>query len=138
MRPWSDDYSIGIEGIDRQHRMPFTLGKDLQTALDDGRAAQVFSMLLHTLERYVRDHFGFEEQCMALYNCPVAQQNRDAHTAFAAHLAAFQQHYAARGFNHVEACTLMAIIDEWLTDHICRIDVQLRASIQNARGGAAP
>jgi hemerythrin len=60
---------------------------------------------------------------MQRYHCPLAQQNRDAHAMFAARLAEFQQHYAAHGFEYVQACTLMAVIDEWLTDHICRIDL---------------
>ena len=103
MRQWSDDYSIGIEGIDRQHRMIFTLANDLQIALDEGRGAQEYGVLLHILERYVRDHFGFEQQCMDLYHCPVAQENRDAHTTFAARLAEFTQGYATHGFELVEA-----------------------------------
>jgi hemerythrin len=138
MREWSDDYSIGIEGIDRQHRMIFTLAKDVETALNEGRAAQEYGVLLHALALYVRYHFGFEEQCMNLYHCPVAQQNQAAHATFTARLAEFQQRYAARGFKHVEACALLAVIDEWLVDHICGIDVQLRASVHNAGGGATP
>jgi hemerythrin len=138
MRPWSDDYRIGIEGIDRQHRMLFTLGNDLQTALDAGRGAQEYGVLLPRLERYVRDHFGFEQQCMDLYHCPVAQQNQAAHATFTARLTEFQQRYAAHGFEPAEAGTLMAFIDAWLADHICRIDVRLRASIHNAGGGATP
>ena len=138
MRPWSDDYRIGIEGIDRQHRMLFTLGNDLQTALDEGRGVQEYGVLLHILERYVRDHFGFEQQCMDLYHCPVAQQNQAAHATFTARLTEFQQRYAAHGFEPAEAGTLMAFIDAWLADHICRIDVRLRASIHNAGGGATP
>jgi hemerythrin len=130
MKQWSDEYTIGIAGIDRQHRTIFTLAHDLQTALDEGRAPQEYSVLLKSLNLYVQYHFNFENRCMQQYHCPVAQQNRDAHTAFAARLAEFTQSYAAHGFNHVEACTLMTMIDEWLTEHICRIDMQLKTSMQ--------
>ena len=95
-------------------------------------------MLLHIWGGTSSDHFGVEHQCMDLYHCPVAQQNRDAHATFTARLTAFQQRYAAHGFEPGEAGTLMALIDAWLADHICRIDVQLRASVHNAGGGATP
>jgi hemerythrin len=132
MRHWSDDYTIGIAGIDQHHRMLFKMAEDIQTALDEGQSEAVYGRLLQTLALYARYHFAFEERCMDQYHCPMAPRNRAAHAKFAALLAEFQQRYAARGFDLVDACTLMAIIDEWLTDHICGIDVHLRPYVQNA------
>jgi hemerythrin len=118
--------------------MLFTLAKDFQAALDEGRGGSVYDVLLRTLGQYIQYHFGFEDRCMQRYHCPVAEQNRDAHATFAARFAEFQQRHAAHGFEHGEACSLMILIDEWLTDHICSIDVQLRAYVQNAEGGPTP
>jgi hemerythrin len=39
MRQWSDDYTIGLESLDRQHRMLFRLAQDLEAALSGGHAA---------------------------------------------------------------------------------------------------
>jgi hemerythrin len=113
--------------------MLFTLANDFQAALDEGRGASVYHVLLRTLGRYTQYHFDFEDRCMQRYHCPVAQQNRDAHAIFAARFAEFQERYAAHGFEYGEACSLMSLIDEWLTDHICSIDVQLREYVQNAQ-----
>jgi hemerythrin len=56
----------------------------------------------------------------------MAQRNRAAHVQFAEVLAGFQQRYVANDFDQVDGCTLVAILDQWLTDHICHLDAQLR------------
>lgn len=138
MRKWSDDYNIGVESLDRQHRMLFTRANNFEAALHEGRGASVYDVLLRTLGQYIQYHFGVEDRCMQRYHCPVAQQHRDAHATFTARFAAFQQRYAEHGFDDGEACTLMTLIDAWLADHICRIAVHLRASVHNAGGGGTP
>ena len=138
MRTWSDDDNIGVESLDRQHRMLFTLAHNCEAALHEGRGASVYDVLLRTLGQYIQYHFGVEDRCMQRYHCPVAQQNRDTHATFTARLAEFQQRYAEHGFDDGEACTLMTLIDEWLTNHICSIDVHLRPYVQSALGGETP
>jgi hypothetical protein len=44
-------------------------------------------------------------------------------------LAAFRDRYASRGFDRADANNLADTIERWLTDHICRIDVELRQSV---------
>ena len=138
MRKWSDDYNIGVESLDRQHRMLFTLANNFEAALNEGRGASVYDVLLRTLGQYIQYHFGVEDRCMQRYHCPVAQQNRDAHATLTARFAEFQQRDAEHGFDDGEACTLMTLIDEWLTNHICSIDVHLRPYVQSASGGETP
>jgi hemerythrin len=118
--------------------MLFTMAQDLQAAPVDGRGEAVYGGLPQSLDLYARDHFDLEERCMDQYHCPMAQRNRDTHVTFATLLTEFQQRYVARGLDHVDACTLLVIIVQWLTDHICGIDVHLRSYVQNARGGATP
>jgi hemerythrin len=138
MRTWSDDYNMGVESLDRQHRMLFTRANAFEAALHEGRGASVYDVLLRTLGQYIQYHVGVEDRYMQRYHCPVAQQNRDAHATFAAGFAAFQQRYAEHGFDDGEACTLMTLIDEWLTDYIGSIDVHLRPYVQSAPGGETP
>jgi hemerythrin len=123
---WSDRFATGIEHIDEQHKMLFRMSHDYRATLDEGRGERVYSLLLESLEHYARGHFGFEEQCMHRYQCPVAQTNSDAHVKFVETLAGFRQRYAATGFDKAEAQRLVQFIDGWLADHIGRIDVQLK------------
>jgi hemerythrin len=66
---------------------------------------------------------------MAQYRCPMAQRNRMAHAQFLAFLAGFQRRYVARGFDPADAHTLVALLDQWLANHIGRLDVELRSYV---------
>jgi hemerythrin-like metal-binding protein len=124
--PWSDACATGVARLDQQHQRLFQLVEDFQAALVEGGGERVYGGLLHLLEHYVRAHFGLEEQYMDQYRCPIAAQNRAAHTQLVEVLAGFRQRYAAHGFDPGESHALMRTLDQWLTDHVCRLDVQLR------------
>lgn len=126
---WLPRYSTGVATIDNQHRMLFQMSEDFQAALETGHGAQVYEGLLRSLDLYARTHFGFEEGCMALYQCPAGQRNKDAHGRFMLMLADYQERLAASGFSHDDAVELMQRIDAWLVGHICTIDVQLKDSL---------
>ena len=72
---------------------------------------------------------GFERggnACTAMVSCPVAQTNKEAHAGFIAFVHRFGERYGATGFVVADAQTLTDTIDRWLSDHICRIDIQLK------------
>jgi hemerythrin len=126
---WSDDFATGIERIDDDHKMIFKMAEDFRAALDEGRGDSVYSVLLDSLKLYCRGHFGFEEQCMRKYHCPVAEKNEKAHQTFLANLSGFQERYAASGYNNDDARELVDTMDRWLENHICSIDVHLRRCV---------
>jgi len=127
---WSDKYATGIEHIDDQHRMIFKMAEDFRAALDEGAGERVYGEMLQSLDLYVRTHFGLEERCMEKYRCPVAEGNKRAHVKFVEVLSGFQQRYTASGFNRDDAHNLVDSVDDWLADHICRIDVRLKQSVE--------
>jgi hemerythrin len=127
---WSENYATGLKHIDDQHKMLFTMGDDFRDALDVGRGKKVYRHLLDMLQNYADIHFRMEEGCMEQYRCPVAQTNKEAHVKFLAVLADFQQRYTDSGFDHVDARNLVDTLEQWLTDHICRIDVKLKQYVK--------
>ena len=127
---WSDQYASGIEQIDDQHKMIFKMAEDFRAALDEGVGERVYGEMLESLDLYVRTHFGFEERCMEKYSCPVAAGNKKAHARFVEVLSGFQQRYTAGGFDRTDARDLVNTVDQWLADHICRIDVRLKSFVE--------
>jgi len=123
---WSEDYATGVERIDDDHKMIFKMSEDFRAALDNGKGESVYSVLLDSLTLYCRGHFGFEEQCMTKFRCPVAEKNEKAHQTFLETLSEFQERYAANGYNYNDARKLVGTVDGWLENHICRIDVHLK------------
>ena len=126
---WSDDYATGVERIDDDHKMIFRMAEDFRAALDVGRGGDVYAVVLDCLCLYCRGHFGFEEQCMAEFRCPVAEENKEAHREFLEKLNEFQARYAASGYDPVDARRFVDTVDEWLDNHICRIDVHLKRCV---------
>jgi len=84
---------------------------------------------LDSLTLYCRGHFGFEEQCMRKFRCPVAEKNEKAHQTFLETLSKFQKRYAANGYNYNDARELVDTVDQWLDYHICHIDVHLKRCV---------
>jgi hemerythrin len=127
---WSSAFATGIERIDDQHRMLFQMVEDFRDALDHGEGVGVYGGLLRSLETYARVHFAFEEGCMVRHHCPMAGRNQEAHAQFLEVLAGFQQQFAVNGFDPSVALHLMDTLEEWLANHIGRIDVNLKASVE--------
>ena len=126
---WSDTYATGIQRIDEQHRTLFQMADDFRAGLDEGRGERIYGLFLEFLDRYIRGHFGFEEQCMEEYRCPVAQENKEAHARLIEVVRGFQRLYAASNYRAADARELVDTVDQWLAEHICGIDVQLKQCV---------
>ena len=101
-----------------------------RAALDEGRGERVYELLLESLGSVAHFHFGFEERCMKRRHCPAAQQNAQAHPKFIEALSGFRQRYVVGGFDRADAQRLVDFVDQWLADHICRIDAQHKPYVQ--------
>ena len=123
---WSEDFATGIETIDGQHRWLFTTTADFGRALDEGRGASTYGLLLQMLEAYTLAHFRHEERCMEERRCPAAARNREAHRRFRRVLERFAARYRRVGFRAHDARRLVRLLESWLAHHICRIDIRLR------------
>ncbi len=123
---WIPAYATGFPGIDNQHKMLFQMSEDFQAALEDGSGEHVYGSLLISLELYAQTHFRSEEACMTRCHCRAAEENHDAHQQFLETLDRFRARYDVSGFDRADAINLMQNIDDWLSKHICNIDIQLR------------
>ena len=123
---WSDAYATGVHRIDEQHKMLFKMAEDFGAALSDGAGERVYDSFLNSLSLYASSHFRFEEGCMDTCRCPAAGVNREAHARFIEFAAQFRERHDTSGFDAAEARHLAESIESWLTDHICKIDVQLK------------
>ncbi len=127
---WRDEYTIGIEPIDEQHKTLFQVVGDFQAVLDDGKGELTYDLLLGRLDAYTRCHFGIEEQCMVQHRCPVAKKNKNAHAKLIETLSEFQNRYDTSGYNYTTASRLVDTLEQWLADHICRVDMHLKKCVK--------
>jgi len=123
---WSTTLAIGLPPLDEHHHMLFRMVDDFRDILDMSTGGSTYSLFLDLLTRYGRTHFSIEEQYMEQYHCPVAQQNTEDHVRFLAELGNFRQRHAASGYQLADVRALLAMLDQWTSEHVCGIDLQLQ------------
>ena len=58
---WKDEYSVGIDSIDQQHKKLLGLINQLQTAVDYSTGGEFEREALDQLVDYTKTHFSYEE-----------------------------------------------------------------------------
>ncbi|MCB0833519.1 MAG: hemerythrin domain-containing protein [Bacteroidetes bacterium] len=128
---WKEAYCIGHTEIDHQHKTIFLFLSEFEKTVPRGNHKELLHQSIEFLKDYIAKHFGFEEDCMFRFQCPIASENKEAHRKF---LVAFERIVQRYGNNEDPSILLKEIqttVNLWLVNHIVRIDSQLRHSIQN-------
>lgn len=119
---WEDeDYSVGIDQFDSQHKQLFDALNELHTAMMEGEGREEVERILDSLEAYTETHFsdeeGFMQDCSYQRNCQSCfADHQSVHRDFEAEGADFRERYESG-----EVMLTMDVIDflkEWLTTHI--------------------
>lgn len=76
---WKDDYSVGIDSIDQQHKKLLHLINQLQTAVDYSTGEQFEREALDELVDYTKTHFTYEEGLMKDNDYPDFVQHKLQH-----------------------------------------------------------
>jgi hemerythrin len=119
----------GAESVDNQHKQLVEIINRLMQAMATGRAKDEVGKILGDLAGYAVSHFAHEEGCMAKYNCPVAQQNKDAHAAFIKTFTAMKADFDRDGPSATMAIRMQRELATWIANHIVGVDVKLRPCI---------
>ena len=124
---WNDDkMGTGIKEIDDQHKEWLSRFNEFNRAVTDKRGKEALSRALFFFLRYTETHFTYEEKQMKQTNCPAEATNRAEHEKFRKRLAEIMDLFGQKGGSMIEAMQLNTELKNWLLDHICTVDVQLR------------
>ncbi len=125
---WKNEYSTGVDRVDKEHRQLFAFLNDLEQMISQGiESGPKVDNLLNSLATDTQTHFSFEENCMNRYNCPVARKNKEAHNQFLHHFENFQHEWEAKGSSTALLIKLHKTAESWVKSHICNIDVHLKS-----------
>lgn len=111
---WKDQYSVGIQEIDDQHRKLIDLFSTIEkaTRLQSGWRDILYGIV--ALKGYAKTHFDFEEGLMRLYGYSQTVEHEELHRYFFANLEAI----ANKSHNDAVANELAKFLFDWLTNHI--------------------
>ncbi|MEI7807707.1 MAG: hemerythrin family protein [Verrucomicrobiota bacterium] len=133
MLVWNENFATGHKTLDKQHQVLFENVNRLESLLDQTnlnlQETEFILSLVNYLESYVQDHFKLEEQCMESYRCPMHSKNLDAHRQFLLAVVDYKKKFQASGFRSEVMRELHQFMQNWLQQHIMRIDVQLKSCI---------
>ena len=128
---WDETMSTGLPDIDAQHKEIVGKFNQLSESLGGQKALETTGEILDFLQFYAVWHFEREENCMTIYQCPVAEQNKQAHAEFIAKFNRFYEQWQESAMTPELAQRTFSELESWIENHIRGIDVQLRSCVQS-------
>jgi hemerythrin len=122
---WKEEYSVGVEKIDRQHRHLFEIiNKLIERPVSSSDDTELVSDILTEMIDYARKHFATEEILMRQYGYPGIESHNKEHDYFintTAELAiSFMNNRNTTGGEITEFLII------WLTKHILKTDMKYK------------
>jgi hemerythrin len=119
---WKDEYSVGIDSIDQQHKKLLNLINQLQTAVDYSTGEEFEREALDELVDYTKTHFSYEEGLLEQNNFPGYEPHKAQHVEMINKveevLAEYDKDHESAMSNAVE------YLKVWLIKHINGTDKQ--------------
>jgi len=124
---WKEEYNLGNEAIDAQHRKLFKLAN---AALSEADREGVQWMIME-LFQYTRQHFHDEEEFMQRISYPGLREQREQHNDLIGRLGAV----AADCAKHPEIAQagLRSLMLEWVLRHILECDRKITQHGEGAK-----
>lgn len=114
---WKDEYSVGIEAIDKDHRKLLNLINQFQTAVLYRTGREFEQEAFDALVDYTRTHFRREEDLMEEHGYPDFEAHREQHRKMIAQVEAYMVQYAGEG-RQVPLERAVVFLQDWLIKHI--------------------
>ncbi len=119
---WKDEYSVGIEAIDSDHKKLLNLINQLQTASTNYTGEEFERSALDELVKYTKYHFVREEKLMEDNGYPQFEAHKEEHEAMVAAVMDRVSHYESNEEETIDE--LLDYLKNWLINHISGTDQQ--------------
>jgi len=124
---WKDEYSVGIDAIDLQHRLLIIMINDLYVAIHENRSTEAIPEMLSRLHHYIQEHFSAEKRLMEEYDYPGLRDHLQEHDDMVEKVAELAAKYASGRVGGL--AELVIYLRGWLDNHICRTDKLMALSL---------
>lgn len=120
---WKDNYSIGIDAVDHEHRELIDLINSLHEALVAGAIDLTVGAFLGEIFRAISAHFALEERFMREHRYDQHFEHKQAHEELLEQIRDIMDGYEADPA--AASVELSARLDEWFTLHFKTHDARL-------------
>lgn len=111
---WKDEYSVGLEEIDSQHKELLDLFSRLMASVNGGRTWSEIHFRIVELRNFADFHFEFEEALMRMFDYPGIDNHANSHRGFFDKLDAIER---TSILNQVQD-EIIELLFYWLSYHI--------------------
>ncbi|MGQ9819972.1 MAG: bacteriohemerythrin [Candidatus Kapaibacteriales bacterium] len=125
---WKENYAVGINVIDSQHKRLVEIINDLNEALQEGKSKEVLGEILLNFINFVHLHFKTEEEIMVKEDFNEYAIHRYEHEKLTDEMKRFYEDYL-EGSAYISA-QLMNYFRDWLMDHIMAKDKKLASFLK--------
>ena len=126
---WSEDYELGNDFVDSQHKRLFELVNNIGKTRHEGGDASALSETLDFLLQYTVQHFSDEESLQIEYNFPEYEHHKKLHKDFEAAVIEKVTEFKEKGSTNDLLDNVNYFIIEWLVNHILKEDMKIGAYI---------
>jgi hemerythrin len=121
---WKDEYSLGVERVDRQHRHMFEIiNKIIEQPVLPGDA-EIVADTIKEMVCYARRHFADEEKMMRQYGYPDLESHKKQHNYFIDTTAELAVNFMNN--KNTTGGEIAEFLSIWLTNHILKTDMKYK------------
>lgn len=113
---WKDEYSVGVESLDDDHRKLINLINYLQMAIHYQTGEEFEKQAMDEVVAYTKYHFAREEKMMEDAGYPDLEAHKKTHHEMITKVEEFMDDYENRGHDALEV--VARFLKVWLVKHI--------------------
>ena len=117
---WKEEYSVGVEEIDFEHKRLVRAIADLDDAISQHVTANELESVLNQIDSYISHHFSTEERYFERFGYADAEKHIALHCDFAKKISEFREKYE-NGQTEISN-ELFVFLKDWLHDHMLNVD----------------
>jgi len=117
---WSENFSVRVSEIDKQHQQLITILNDLIEARNHEKNIDEISATISKMVEYIDYHFGTEEKYMLRFHYAGLQPHRNEHRSFIQKVLDFRKQLSLG--NPTILTDMLSFLMDWLRVHICETD----------------
>ncbi|MCH8136561.1 MAG: bacteriohemerythrin, partial [Proteobacteria bacterium] len=117
---WDDEFSVGIEAIDREHTQLLSRINKIDEVIQEGGTYEQFAPILRDLIDDTNRHFAHEEKLLEANHCPNIEGHKKSHVGLREELLRWQEEVAEAGAEDMHEHMLFLRI--WFPGHILNVD----------------
>ena len=128
---WSEEYELGNNFVDSQHKKLFELVGNIGKYCFEGRDVDTLSETLDFLLQYTVQHFNDEESLQQKYNFPEYEYHKKLHEEFEATVIEKAAEFKEKGSTEDLSETVNDFVITWLVNHILKEDMKIKEYIKD-------